>query len=142
MIIFLDFDGVLHPRHVPDGSFSQLNAFLELLDEFPLVQLVISSSWRVHMDKGTLASLFGRHEVKVIGATPVIKGQVQNDFYRLSEIQAWIEGTNYKGPWLAIDDADEEFPFEYPHLFLCDGHRGLDEQALQDLRQRLREMNA
>lgn len=140
MIIFLDFDGVLHPKHVPHGMFSLIDGFLELLDDFPLIQIVISSSWRSNMGLDAIQSMLGRHGYKVIGVTPSIKGQVPNDFYRLAEIVAWLDASGHQDNWLAIDDAEDEFPYGYPNLFLCDGLRGLDGAALQALQLRLREM--
>jgi hypothetical protein len=47
-ILFLDFDGVLHPTHCKQGDeFSRLHLFEVLfLDSF--CEIVVSSSWRFH----------------------------------------------------------------------------------------------
>ena len=51
LILFLDFDGVLHPEgedHILNGGadFCFLPRLEALLREFPWVKIVISSSWR------------------------------------------------------------------------------------------------
>lgn len=138
MIIFLDFDGVLHPVHARDsGQFCYMEDFLDLVDDFPKIEIVISSSWRHQMSLDTLQSMFGRHARKVIDATPDVKAPVKNDFWRLYEIETWIAENDYKGSWIAIDDAANEFPFEHPDLFLCESSIGLDDDAIEALRLRL-----
>ena len=60
MILFLDFDGVLHParafmgRHGPelagDGSlFMWAHLLAEVLANYPHVQIVLSTSWARHL---------------------------------------------------------------------------------------------
>ncbi|MFZ3000646.1 MAG: HAD domain-containing protein [Undibacterium umbellatum] len=48
MILFLDFDGVLHPEPCYDKTqlFSCLPRLEAILRDFPTVQIVISSTWR------------------------------------------------------------------------------------------------
>lgn len=48
MILFLDFDGVLHPYPCkPEQAFSAAPRLLAVLDDFPHVDVVVSSSWRL-----------------------------------------------------------------------------------------------
>lgn len=137
LLIFLDFDGVLHPIHAADtGQFCHMERFLELLDDFARMRVVISSSWRHQMNPGTLQSLFGRHSGKVIGATGDIP-KPKDGFWRLHEILHWIQDNKYHGPWLAIDDAAHEFPEDHPNLFLCESGTGLDDEAIEALRRRI-----
>ena len=63
MILFLDFDGVLHPEgedHILNGGadFCFLPRLETLLREFPFVKIVISSSWREHLLNKTLLKPF------------------------------------------------------------------------------------
>ena len=76
MILFLDFDGVLHPEgegHLPnDGTdFCFLPRLEELLREFPHVRIVISSSWRERLAYPTLLKPFSEDiRARIIGTTP------------------------------------------------------------------------
>lgn len=45
MILFLDFDGVLHPVNQVD-LFSREEHLARVLRDFPHVEIVISSAWR------------------------------------------------------------------------------------------------
>lgn len=135
MIVFIDFDGVLHPVRGQD-KFQYLPSLLELLDEFPDIRIVVSSSWRTIMDEAVLESMFERHACKFIGTTGEMEapGEVHG---RMLEIQSWIIKHEYTGPWLAVDDAVEEFSSDCPNLFVCDPNKGLEHEALQRLRKRL-----
>ena len=61
--------------------------------------------------------------------TPTIPSGV-----RYEEINAWLVENNYTGPWLALDDAKQEFPERYQHLVLCEMAIGFDEEAAARLR--------
>ena len=51
MIIFLDFDGVLHAHYGPHSErFCFLQRFESLIREYPSAQIVISSSWQLTHD--------------------------------------------------------------------------------------------
>jgi hypothetical protein len=63
VILFLDFDGVLHPEgeaHIHDGGadFCFLPRLEALLREFPEVKIVISSAWREQVRYETLVKPF------------------------------------------------------------------------------------
>ena len=45
-VIFLDFDGVLHPRISPDKLFVHVDRLSHVLKDHPDVKIVVSSSWR------------------------------------------------------------------------------------------------
>lgn len=140
MILFLDFDGVLHPV-LDEDKFQHMDRFLRLLDDYPEVKIVISSSWRHVLDYGVMKGMLERHEDKFLGTTRDVLEQ-ENDCTRLLEILSWIEDHGYSGPWLAIDDAVSEFPLDYPNLFLCKSEVGLNEETVEKLRQRLKDLHS
>jgi hypothetical protein len=55
-LIFLDFDGVLHPNFILGNHyFSQMGYLLDALDGFGEdVEIIISSSWRFHWPEDVL----------------------------------------------------------------------------------------
>src|SRR5437764_815182 len=98
MILFLDFDGVLHPDPCchQDQLFCRLPLLEALLRELPSVDIVISSNWRANRSLGELRQLFspdiGR---RIIGMTPL---QPEDDppsdlthYPRHAEISAWLK---------------------------------------------------
>lgn len=80
-VLFLDFDGVLHPDAVyltrigptlrAEGElFMWAPALIEILSEFPMVSLVLSTSWVRHLGfKRALSFLPPELAVRVAGAT-------------------------------------------------------------------------
>ena len=111
MIIFLDFDGVLHSTLAYDHEgFFYVPDLEKVLRDFPLVQIVISSSWRYHESLEQLKEHFSPDIAeRIIGVTPSLQPTWQ-EHARFKEIMAWITDNDYKGDWLAIDDQYSEFP--------------------------------
>ena len=111
MILFLDFDGVLHHiRARYNEGFQHVPALETVLRDFPLVKIVISSSWRYHENLEQLREHFSPDIAeRIIGVTPTIEPTWQ-EHARFKEISAWIEMNAYTGEWLAIDDQYGEFP--------------------------------
>lgn len=76
MILFLDFDGVLHPEgeyhiHNVGADFCFLPRLDTLLREFSFVKIVISSSWREQLHYKTLLKPFSSDiRYRILGATP------------------------------------------------------------------------
>ena len=57
MIVFLDFDGVMHPAYAANKDyFSHRDVFEAVINAFTEVRIVISSAWRkdipLHILKG------------------------------------------------------------------------------------------
>lgn len=126
MIIFLDFDGVLHPLPSSQhGVFCHLDRFESLVRKLPAAQIVISSSWRETYPWDVIREFFSEDvREKVIGMTPVL--ECGN---RYEEIQAWLKENDCEGRWIALDDARDDFPRDCSQLFLCETVRGFDENA-------------
>lgn len=71
MILFLDFDGVLHPFHRPLGTFVLLSYFEDVLRDFPAVNIVISSTWREEYSLPQLQKFFSEDIARrIIDVTP------------------------------------------------------------------------
>lgn len=120
MIVFLDFDGVVHTEPVikPADLFSRLHLIEVVLREFPSVEIVISSAWRMYfMDiEDALKHLRTHfsHDIaqRVVGVTPQYKYLNPGDapdglsrFTRHWECEVWIRRHRPPGTrWMAMDD--------------------------------------
>lgn len=133
--VYLDFDGVLHGRKRP--LFENLDAFHEIMRQFPHVQVVISSSWRETYKFDVLLDFFPEDlQPRVIGTTPVMP-----DLQRYDEVMQHRLEFDADSPFLVIDDDPLQFPEDWPPLLLCDSERGLDEESRQSLTERIRTMS-
>lgn len=114
IVLFLDFDGVSHPEPcLKSQLFCYMSRIEEVLREYPMVEIVISSSWRDEYSLEQLRAFFAPDMgERVVGATPSFKnpsstwlpGQVP-EFERQWEIEIWLKGNrSWDTPWLAIDD--------------------------------------
>jgi len=134
MIIFLDFDGVLHHENVTlkkcspakrrhlkesgrrlltmDGRqvkgnnlFEHADRLAAALEPFSDVRIVISSTWREHFRPEALLRFLPESLAnRVIGHTPLCS-QGGEDGTRLLEVLAYIDGNGHGGePWVALDD--------------------------------------
>lgn len=150
MILFLDFDGVLHPRPVigrssDSGLFSCLELLEDVLRQLPHVEVVISSAWRTTHTLDHMRHYFSKDlRDRVIGMTP--EPPLENvpehlsDYTRHAECVAWLAQHRPAGePWLAIDDMAEDFAPRCRQLLLIDGWVGLDAESAARLLLRLKE---
>jgi len=134
--IFLDFDGVLHTMgNTGDRPFHQLPLLEDALcrtdQDF---QIIISSSWRFHYTLDELGKQLGLLERYVVGVTPEIK---QCSDMRYQEILELVQTHGLK-KWIALDDADWEFPPNCEHLIRCDPKAGLQQAQVNALLEWLR----
>lgn len=146
MILFLDFDGVLHPEYVgqatpADVVFCHLPRFEGVMRDHPKVDIVISSTWREQFPLTALRARFSPDiAARIIGATPVthrIDGKY-TPARREGEILDWLRqaGREHE-PWLALDDAAWQFQQHRDRLVACTGYVGLDAAAEAALREML-----
>lgn len=151
MILFLDFDGVLHPeRPGHKASDERLFCHLPLLEawlcERPGVDIVISSSWREAHPLDEMRGLFSEdvHD-RIVGTTPILKRDAweQYDgeppptrFERELEVVRWLKesGEPWR-PWAALDDQASLYRPLSKNLVLCDGRVGLTERELDQVDQ-------
>jgi len=129
MILFLDFDGVLHPLMRLEPDFCRLPKLWQILRACPDVDVVFSTSWReiYRPDEMIEFVTWGGGEDlthRVIGQTPRIKAESDCDRRDL-EIQSWLDTNGHSGPWLALDDMPKMFNGEHPNLYVVDGSTGL-----------------
>ena len=162
-VLFLDFDGVLHPEGCGASmEFMYSENFCEVMaqvDPAGEVPIVISSMWRFDEDLKRLRShLEPRLGRQVVGVTPdrcpkedgqsggwgthAVSGVTHG--IRQDEIETWMQLHAPGAQWLAIDDRADAFAVRCPHLFLVPGiyeddGGGIDAVQALRLKARLRE---
>ncbi|WP_353398571.1 HAD domain-containing protein [Hydrogenophaga sp. 5NK40-0174] len=141
-VIFLDFDGVTHPRLCsPEELFSCLPRIEVVLQRHPKADVVISSSWRECHQLHDLRQHFDagfRH--RVVACTPAPKFDHREPtppHVREFECLTWLEGNRPNSPWLAIDDAKSLFTCNCSNLLLTNGSIGFSESDALELHARL-----
>ena len=146
MILFLDFDGVLHSAFNAVGhrdDFNKLPLLEGWLRQYPEVDIVVSSSWRELMEIGALREIFSedlRH--RVVDACPIISINEEANYYRYEEIISWIKLKKYDGLWLALDDAAHEFPPFFDRLVVCQKNIGIDDSVIKKLTVKFKELKS
>jgi hypothetical protein len=152
MILYLDFDGVLHSgdvgldahqRPYVRGSgalFEYADRLVTTLAPYPQVDIVLSTSWvRVKSFRYAMKRLPVELRRRVIGAT------WHSRFARDGELLAWWLNTSTRydqivadlrrrpaRPWLALDDDALGWPeCEKVHLIHCDTLLGLSEPRVR-----------
>jgi hypothetical protein len=128
-VLFVDFDGVLHPTHHGSALLSQL-PLLEFAIESYDCALVISSSWRFHMEINDLKKHFSLPvRDKIVGMT----GEAYIGAYaRFHEINAYALQNSIVN-WRALDDSYWEFPPGCSHLIRCNPNSGLTQRQIDVL---------
>ena len=123
MLIFLDFDGVLHPNGCnPSSYFSRAPLLEAVLRQSADFEVVISSSWRHRRPFDELVLLFSADVRKyVVGITPdsrYVEMPVRLGLYpRQAEIEVWLrENAQATDNWVAIDDRPWLFKPFFPRL--------------------------
>lgn len=159
-ILFLDYDGVLHPDEVyltkrgpvlrTDGElFMWAPLLTDLLDDFPSVRVVLSTSWVRRLGfRRALSFLPIAIQARVIGATwhsQMSKGLAGESGWdsrtRYGQIARYVARSQLSS-WLAIDDDSLGWPPEAEtHLLRCDPAHGISQRGLLDeLDRKLKEM--
>jgi hypothetical protein len=127
-LLFLDFDGVLHPDGV--GLFSKLGLFEEYLSKMPEAEIVISSSWReTHALEDLKANFSASLSGRIIGITPTLDDGYDSGG-RQREIEAFLKiaGLNStNSSWVALDDTQLFFEDDCDFLILTDPNQGFRE---------------
>ena len=149
MILFLDFDGVLHAGtgQEEDGIFSRRELLWALLRARPEIEVVFSTSWREVSSQDELiylTTIDGGEDLahRFIGQTPrqrseagrYIAGPVH---VRYAEIAIWLCEHGKGRPWIALDDDRIIFPPGCPNLVLVDPLKGLQQKDVDEVLRRL-----
>lgn len=133
-IIFLDFDGVLHPDGV--ALFSLLPLFESYLAKMPEAEVVVSSTWREDHTLEELRQFFSpAFRCRISGVTPSLdRGYDLGG--RQMEIRSYLTTESLDGNdcnWVALDDNALFFENSCPNLVLTDSSKGFTEQEGEKL---------
>ncbi len=144
--LFLDFDGVLHRDGAMGGELFEPACILALagvLSEFPIVEVVISSSWREVHPLQDLRDMVPQLEARIVAATPdkVERIHLPDElwsFARHGQCWAWQAWNRPSGtPWIALDDQAWRFAPGCPNLLVVDGKTGFTDAHAAELRLRI-----
>lgn len=135
VILFLDFDGVVHhffPLPVEDerqnAYFYYLPALEKVIREFlPLleIKIVISSSWRKLHSLDKLREPFSEDiRPLVISTTPDL-----GTYLRFEEITQWLAANDIVDEWIALDDTPSIFS-DTSNLIVCENRFSEKERKL------------
>lgn len=148
MILFLDFDGVLHPVGSTEKMyFSKLHILEQFLREEALCwRVVISSSWREYYSWQYLLQIFSEDlRKRFIGITPADDNRMLHTTWgaqarlypREIQIRHFLAQRCLDAEeWVALDDKREWFrdPETNERLVLCDPNVGVSECEKERLR--------
>jgi hypothetical protein len=144
-ILFLDFDGVLHPENFDAELFCRTPNLWLILRSCPHVNVVFSTAWRQSFPLKQLvrfATQDGGEDLKgrFLGVTPTIdsdSGSMDHGS-RETECLEWLQVHGHlETPWLAVDDIEYLFSPSSPNLYLTDYRHGLTEVDTQMVVRRL-----
>jgi hypothetical protein len=154
MILFLDFDGVTHPEFCSyDDYFCKLPLIEEVLREFPNVEIVVSSTWRLEFeDEAESTAQMKKHfsfdiAPRVAGVTPDLRSPERKrelskwlERPRDRECMAWLHRYRTpQTPWIAHDDTQEWFGQNTAQVMIIDGSTGFTQEHEDEFRRRLTE---
>ena len=132
-LLFLDFDGVLHPYFGPEQNyFCRLDFLIETLGSNTKgLEVIISSSWRFHYPLDEILGYFPESmQTLITGATPEVEsGRHQ----RYREICAYLSQYKRARDWRALDDDIIGFPKNCTQLIACDHRVGFDSKGAKRL---------
>ncbi|HQQ63887.1 MAG TPA: HAD domain-containing protein [Pseudomonadales bacterium] len=123
-IIFLDFDGVLHPADAnkhekfrPD-AIQSVNRILDQLD----ASIVLSTAWRMDYSTDKFNAWFNN---RIIDTTPVHDLDLKKENPRFHEVINFLKAHGWLHiPWIAIDDKRIHYPKGSP-AYITDHKIGL-----------------
>ena len=148
-ILFLDFDGVLHPEHCHESKhFCCLSILEDALRQVPECQIVITSTWRLEKSYEDLLQRFSPDIAAMIdGVTPRYCDltNVPNTlvgYQREAECHAWLWANEMPHrSWVAVDDRSWLYRPFCKSLFLVDGRAGLTQATGSQLAARLQSLH-
>lgn len=149
MLIFLDFDGVLHPEGLQAGERDKLFCARPLLHQIlraaPGVDVVFTTSWRRLYSFADLVAFASAGEDlahRFIGITPHLPAEERMQGIigqREDEIQAWLAiHDRDPGRWLALDDQPDIYWPRCAGLYLTNWQTGLVDEDVWTIVESLR----
>lgn len=123
-LIFLDFDGVLHPldEDLPEAKrFCWLPLLENLLEEHTDVHIVIHSTWRYIYADDELRAFLGPLGKRFAGSAPRAP--------REQSIEMVLQANRLVRYHLALDDAQKEFTGRAVNLLPLDSRRGISDES-------------
>ncbi len=121
-VLFLDFDGVLHPVGGSILPFEYTPLLIRALEPYPAVRIVLSTSWvATYSFKYTRDMLPLELRRRVIDATLDPAYRAEKWWVRASryeQIAHYVKRYSVER-WLAIDDDDDGWPPELRHHLVC-----------------------
>jgi len=145
MILFLDFDGVLHPGIACGPAlFSARHLIWQLLDACPHIEVVFSTSWREthpvpELTEFVTAGGGEHHAGRFIGTLPSVLYEAGRNIagpvhQRENAINAWLTGNDQPvRNWIALDDDKTGFTPACPNLIWIDKITGLKPDDMANL---------
>lgn len=147
-LLFLDFDGVLHPHDAGDvRDVDGMMEFVSVRDDAPLfcrlpllldalrdhqdVRIVISSSWRRLYERHELRAFLGELADRYLAEIPHLNGHNRHDEILLFLQQHRLRAVH----WLALDDDRGNFPADCPNVLWTNPNTGLDADSVTELRE-------
>lgn len=122
-IIFLDFDGVLHPTGGPPGTslpFEWVEQLADALDGFLDVALVVHSTWRLQFSFEELRDFLEPVQGRLLG--------VAGAGARATAITEFLSTRTDVRDCVILDDCPHEFPPDFPvPVIACDPERGIND---------------
>lgn len=148
MILFLDFDGVLHPETALSTrvDFQHLPLLWKILRAVPEVEVVFATSWRNSHTLDELVAIVttgGGEDLarRFIGVNPVVDkaSREQGDLgHRREECLQWIDNNRSRFPiwkkeipWIALDDIALWYGLPCFNLHMTDYKTGLTEADVE-----------
>jgi len=157
MILFLDFDGVLHPETALSTrvDFQHLPLLWRILRAVPEVEVVFATSWRNSHTQDELVTIVttgGGEDLshRFIGVNPVLEkaSREQRGFgHRREECLQWINANRSRFPfwkkeipWVALDDIAYWYGLPCFNLHMTNYKTGLTEADVDGVIKRLEAM--
>jgi hypothetical protein len=147
VILFQDFDGVLHAIGGGKGPFTHVHLLWKLLRARPEIEVVFSTSWRETYPQDVLVGFCtanGGEDLahRFVGQTPRQRSEAGSyvagpKHVRHAEIALWLCEHGEGRPWVALDDDPIVFPPGCENLVLVDPLKGLQQQDVDEVLRRL-----
>ena len=136
-ILFLDFDGVLHPvfprtdrSHEENQHFVGSSRLAAVLDRVaPNIKIVVSSTWRINRSVEELRALCGDLGKYIIDKTPNLN--LRSPGCRELEAMTWRKNNGHTGRWCALDDVPSIWSSQLKLMVTDDGFRWADGISLE-----------